>query len=87
MCNGKEIQSRLSNGPLESMNRKPKDIRRLARGYTNFEHFRNRLLFATRKDAPILAVPKTRSEILNYTGHVRGSYQKGLPSDETDVED
>lgn len=42
--------SRLSNGPIESLNRKVKDLKRLGRGYTNFEHFRNRVLFATRNN-------------------------------------
>jgi hypothetical protein len=27
-----------------------KDLKRLGRGYTNFEHFRNRFLFATRNN-------------------------------------
>lgn len=45
--------SRLSNGPIESINRKVKDLRRLGRGFRNFEHFRNRFLFATRS-APVL---------------------------------
>ena len=58
------------------MNRKPKDMKRLARGYTNFDHFRNRLLFATRKDAPIRAIPKTQTELLKYTGRKRGPYKK-----------
>lgn len=45
--------SRLSKGPIESMNRKLKDLKRLGRGYNNFEHFRNRFLYATRNN-PIL---------------------------------
>ncbi len=45
--------SRLSNSPIESLNRKVKDLKRLGRGYTNFEHFRNRFLFATRNN-PVL---------------------------------
>ena len=45
---GNSIVSRLSNGPIESMNRKAKDLKRLGRGYRNFEHLRNRFLFATR---------------------------------------
>lgn len=46
-------ESRLSNGPIESMNRKIKDLKRLGRGYRNFEHFRNRFLFAARS-TPVL---------------------------------
>lgn len=41
--------SRLSNGPMESLNRKAKDLKRLSRGYTNFDHLRNRFLYTTRK--------------------------------------
>ncbi len=51
--NGKIYDSRLSNGPIESLNRKVKDLKRLGRGFRNFEHFRNRFLYATRS-APIL---------------------------------
>ncbi len=46
-------KSRLSNGPVESINRKVKDLKRNGRGYRNFEHFRNRFLYATRS-APVL---------------------------------
>ena len=45
--------SRLSNGPIESMNRKVKDLKRSGRGFRNFEHLRNRFLFATRKQPVI----------------------------------
>ena len=51
--NGSIYNSRLSNGPIESLNRKVKDLKRLGRGFRNFEHFRNRFLYATRS-APIL---------------------------------
>lgn len=50
---GQIYNSRLSNGPIESINRKVKDLKRAGRGYKNFEHFRNRFLYATRS-APIL---------------------------------
>ena len=50
---GKVYDSRLSNGPMESINRKAKDLKRSGRGYRNFEHFRNRFLYATRQ-APVL---------------------------------
>lgn len=46
----KNEKSRLSNGPIESMNRKVKDLKRLGRGFKNFEHFRNRFLYAVRKN-------------------------------------
>ena len=50
---GKIYDSRLSNGPMEALNRKVKDLKRLGRGYKNFEHFRNRFLYATRSN-PVL---------------------------------
>ena len=50
---GKIYSSRLSNGPIESLNSKAKDLKRLGRGYRNFEHFRTRFLFATR-DNPVI---------------------------------
>lgn len=51
-------KKRLSNGPIESINRIPKDMIRHCRGFSNFNNFRNRFLFAKRKNAPILAIPK-----------------------------
>ena len=48
--------SRLSNGPMESLNRKVKDLKRMGRGYRNFEHLRNRFLFATRNNPPLSSV-------------------------------
>lgn len=53
---GKIYSSRLSNGPIESLNRKAKDLKRLGRGYRNFEHFRTRFLYATRDNPVINAV-------------------------------
>lgn len=41
------------NGPIESLNRKVKDLKRQGRGYRNFEHFRTRFLYATR-DTPVI---------------------------------
>lgn len=41
---------RMSNGPIESINRKAKDLKRLSRGFKNFDHFRNRFLYATRSE-------------------------------------
>ena len=48
--NGNVYESRLSNGPIEALNRKAKDLKRSGRGYRNFQHLRNRFLFATRID-------------------------------------
>lgn len=58
--NDQIYESRLSNGPIESLNRKIKDLKRLGRGYKNFEHFRNRFLFATRREPVINGSPKCK---------------------------
>lgn len=56
----KKGKNRLSNGPIESLNRKVKDLKRLGRGFRNFEHFRNRFLYATRENTELngLLIPK-----------------------------
>ena len=66
----------LSNGPQEGFNRKPKDMKKLSRGFSNFAYVRNRILWSSRKDASILAVPKDYKEIANPTGIKRGPYGK-----------
>ena len=53
MGNGKIYDARLSNGPIESLNRKVKDLKRIGHGFRNFEYFRNRFLYATRS-SPVL---------------------------------
>lgn len=66
----KEVEqyySRLSNGLMESFNRKPKDFKRSTRGSSNFDYTRNRILWATRNNAAIRAVPKSHKEIHSYT--------------------
>ena len=50
---GEFYESRLSNGPMESLNRKAKDLKRNGRGYSNFDHLRNRFLFSTRLNPPL----------------------------------
>ena len=67
---------RLSNGVMESLNRIPKDMKRNARGYRNFDHIRNRFLYATRKNAHILGNPKSWKEVRQPTNLKRGSYKK-----------
>lgn len=57
--------SRLSNGPIESLNRKIKDLKRLGRGFRNFEHFRNRFLYATRNN-PVLYGSSDRAQVQYY---------------------
>ena len=43
----KTLCSRLSNGPMEGFNRKPKDLKRNSRGLSNFDYTRNRTLWST----------------------------------------
>lgn len=62
---GKVYESRLSNGPIESINRKVKDLKRLGRGFRNFEHFRNRFLYATRQE-PVLNGSSNHSPVLYF---------------------
>ena len=57
--------SRLSNGPIESLNRKIKDLKCLGRGFLNFEHFRNRFLYATR-DNPTLDRTTNHTQVQYY---------------------
>ena len=54
-----EYYSRLSNGPMESFNRKHKDNKRVSRGFSNFDYTRNRILWVTRKEQPYLGSPKS----------------------------
>lgn len=63
--NGNIYTARLSNGPIESINRKVKDLKRLGRGFSNFNHFRNRFLYATRS-APILNGITDSSQVLYF---------------------
>ena len=74
--NGEKTLKRLSSGLIESFNRKPKDMKRLSRGYMNFSHMRNRLLFATRHNPPVLGCPKTAEEVRTRTGKTRGPCRK-----------
>ena len=61
----RKYKSRLSNGPVESINRKIKDLKRNARGFQNFEHFRNRFLYATRSE-PVLNGVKDYNPVKYY---------------------
>lgn len=58
--------TRLSNGLMESFNRKPKDYKRMSRGSSNFDYTRNRILWATRKNPTIRGIPKTAKQIHSY---------------------
>lgn len=54
---GNKYSSRLSNGPIESINRKIKDLKRHARGFNSFSHLRNRFLFSERDDSTVRNTP------------------------------
>lgn len=68
---GISFKSRLSNGPIEAVNRIIKDMKRNARGYQNFNNIRNRFLFSQRANAAVLAVPKTLKDIELLRDHQR----------------
>ena len=44
---------RMSNGPMESLNGRLKRLLYDGYGYSNFERFRNRLMYCLNKDEPI----------------------------------
>lgn len=62
-----EYYARLSNGLMESFNRQPKDYKRSTRGSSNFDYTRNRILWATRINPSIRAVPKSNEQIHSYS--------------------
>lgn len=69
------VVRRLSNGPMESFNNKPKDLKRNSNGVSNFEYTRNRILWATRDNPSVLAIPRDKKEI-HTKGKKRGPYNK-----------
>lgn len=73
---GNEIVRRLSNGPIESFNRKPKDYKRNSRGVNNFESTRHRIFLATNNNISFLATPKPLKDIQKGTSIKRGPYKK-----------
>lgn len=77
---GEKTPARLSNGPMEALNNIPKDMKRLGRGYRNWEYFRNRFLFSQRENAAILATPKPLNEVCFKTGRKRAPYRKKKPA-------
>ena len=67
--------ARLSNGPMESFNRKPKDYKRNSRGSSNFNYSRNRILWSTRNRPALRNTPKSSNEVHSYVGKKRGKYK------------
>jgi len=68
---------RISNGPIEGYNRKPKDFKRNSRGFRNIDYTINRLIWASREHEPVLAIPKDPKDVATHTGISRGPYNKG----------
>ena len=65
---------RISNGPMERVNRDIKTIFRMAFGSTNFFRMRNRIMYCLNDNAPILY---TRKKYTNKrTFKKRGNYRK-----------
>lgn len=51
---------RLHNGYIEGINNKIKVIKRIAYGYTNFTHFRNRIMYIINSNYVIKMVDRTK---------------------------
>ena len=71
-----DMLRRISNGPMEGFNVFPKSLKRNSHGVSNFIYTRSRILWATRYNPSILAVPRSKEEIHNSTGVKRGPYNK-----------
>ena len=65
---------RITNGPMERVNRDIKTMFRSSFGSTNFERMRNRIMFAINSDSPILYQRKNKTN--KRKGKSRGKYQK-----------
>lgn len=65
---------RISNGPMERINRDIKTLFRLSFGTTNFERMRNRIMYSLNSDSPILYHRKQKTNKRNM--RPRGPYKK-----------
>ena len=65
---------RISNGPMERVNRDIKTIFEISFGSTNFARVRNRVIFSINDSSPILYHRKTSSN--KRIGKPRGKYKK-----------
>ena len=76
ICNSFKIvyNKRLSNGPIESLNSRVKILLKNACGYSNFDRFKNRLMYSLNKNEPIIGYNNKNS--YNRIGKSRGSYKK-----------
>ena len=53
-------EKKLHNGYIEGMNNKIKAIKRIAYGYTNFTHFRNRIMYIVNSNYVLKMVDRTK---------------------------
>ena len=67
---------RISNGPMEGFNRKPKDLKRNSRGFKDINYTINRIIWSNRENEPIRYTPKPLEEVKFRTGRTRGKYNK-----------
>ncbi len=63
---------KITNGPMERVNRDIKTIFGISFGSTNFDRVRNRIMFSINEDSPILAWRKSKSN--KKQGKARGKY-------------
>lgn len=63
---------KITNGPMERVNRDIKTIFGISFGTTNYDRVRNRIMFSINEDSPILAWRKTNSN--KKEGKARGKY-------------
>ena len=65
---------RISNGPVESINRRIKILMKTSLKYKNFERMRNRIMFCINKDSlPLMTNEKKTNKT---EGQKRGKYNK-----------
>ena len=52
------------------------DYKRNARGFSDFDYTRNRILWATRENPSVKGIPRSKEEIKTNEGKERGPYKK-----------
>jgi transposase len=65
---------KITNGPMERVNRDIKTLNAISFGSTNFDRMRNRIMFVINEDAPIS--PYRKKNTNKRIGRPRGSYKK-----------
>ena len=61
---------------MEPFNRKPINLKRESRGFSEFNYIRNRILWATKDNPSVRGIPKSKDEIKKNKGKKRESYNK-----------